>query len=136
MKRTIIGKSESNCKTCNKLFNYLPSRSPGTYCSIICRANYLKNVQSPLKFSRGEISDRGLLKKLVVQRDGYFCSVCNLVDWQGKPLTLQLDHTDGNAANNMPTNLRLICPNCHTQTPNYGGKNKGNGRKSRGLPLY
>lgn len=44
--------------------------------------------------------------------------------WNGAPLTLQLDHIDGNPTNNRLENLRVLCPNCHTQTPTYGSKKR------------
>ena len=49
----------------------------------------------------------------------------NKGEYNGQPLSLQLDHVDGNANNDMPSNLRLLCPNCHTQTENFGSKGKG-----------
>lgn len=55
----------------------------------------------------------------------YKCSICSIKDWANKKLTLQLDHIDGNNKNNSFNNLRLLCPNCHSQTPTYCiGKNK------------
>lgn len=57
----------------------------------------------------------------------YKCSNCNLLpEWQNKTLVLQLDHIDGNKNNNLLTNLRFLCPNCHSQTPTYGGKHNKN----------
>jgi hypothetical protein len=53
------------------------------------------------------------------------CGICGLgPQWNGKPLSLQLDHEDGDRTNNLIGNLRLVCPNCHSQTDTYGGKNK------------
>lgn len=43
--------------------------------------------------------------------------------WNGKPLRLQVDHLDGNPVNNLKENLRFLCPNCHTQTANFGALN-------------
>jgi len=67
--------------------------------------------------------------------DGVFenrCAICSLDPvWQGKPLTLVLDHVNGPDNWNLE-NLRLLCPNCHTQTPNYGGRAK---RLNRRVPV-
>ena len=53
----------------------------------------------------------------------YKCTICgNNGVWMDQPLTLQLDHIDGDSTNNELSNLRLLCPNCHTQTETYGSK--------------
>lgn len=53
----------------------------------------------------------------------YKCSVCGIkATWNNNPLTLQLDHIDGDCHNNTKGNLRWLCPNCHSQTSNYGNK--------------
>lgn len=51
----------------------------------------------------------------------YKCSECVVKDtYNNKPLKLQIDHIDGNWRNNLITNLRFLCPNCHSQTDTYG----------------
>jgi hypothetical protein len=45
--------------------------------------------------------------------------------WEGGPIPLELDHVDGDRRNNDPSNLRLLCPNCHALTPTYRGRNIG-----------
>lgn len=52
------------------------------------------------------------------------CEVCELSEWNGKPIPLELHHCDGNNKNNELSNLRLLCPNCHAQTETYRGKKK------------
>lgn len=55
----------------------------------------------------------------------YKCSVCgNEGTWLGCPLTLQLNHLDGDPSNHSLENLEFLCPNCHTQTANFSGRNK------------
>lgn len=52
----------------------------------------------------------------------YRCECCGLDEWNDMPLSLQLDHIDGCSTNHRLENLRLLCPNCHSQTPTYGSK--------------
>lgn len=53
------------------------------------------------------------------------CAACGIgPTWNSLPLTLQLDHINGNKHDNSLRNLRLLCPNCHTQTPTWGRKKR------------
>jgi endogenous inhibitor of DNA gyrase (YacG/DUF329 family) len=55
------------------------------------------------------------------------CEECGIASiWNGKELVLHLDHIDGNSYNNKRDNLRLLCPNCHSQTESYCGKKRKN----------
>ena len=53
------------------------------------------------------------------------CAECGVSEWRGAPLSLELDHVNGDHADNRLENLRLLCPNCHSQTPTYRGRNIG-----------
>lgn len=56
----------------------------------------------------------------------YKCAFCgNTGEWLGQKLTLQLDHINGKNNDYRIENLRFLCPNCHSITPTYAGKNKG-----------
>jgi 5-methylcytosine-specific restriction endonuclease McrA len=52
------------------------------------------------------------------------CEICGITEWNGNPISMQLDHIDGNSHNHKLENLRMTCPNCHSQTETYCGKNK------------
>lgn len=57
----------------------------------------------------------------------YKCAICGLTKWQDKEISLQLDHINGVNNDHRIENLRFLCPNCHSQTENYSGKNKNRG---------
>lgn len=75
-------------------------------------------------FVKGRKKSWRIREYLATER-GNRCEECGqLPMWNGKSLTLQVDHIDGDNMNQERTNLRLLCPNCHTQTPNFGAKNR------------
>src|SRR5690348_12885432 len=58
-----------------------------------------------------------LLRALLESGVPYECTLCGVDGtWQGLPLCLDIDHIDGDFLNNLPDNLRFLCPNCHRQT--------------------
>jgi Zn finger protein HypA/HybF involved in hydrogenase expression len=52
------------------------------------------------------------------------CEKCELTEWNGEPIPLELHHINGNHYDNRIDNLQLLCPNCHTQTTTFGNKNR------------
>jgi len=54
------------------------------------------------------------------------CDICKQQpEWNNLPLVLQLDHINGDRKDNRLESIRLLCPNCHSQTKNFSGKSKG-----------
>ena len=88
------------------------------------------------KFKQGKLVRRGRIYLVLVSLHGNKCALCPQIgEWNGKPLRLRVDHADGNATNNLPINLRLVCPNCDSQLSTYAGGNRGFGRQARGLRI-
>ncbi|TME94715.1 MAG: HNH endonuclease [Chloroflexi bacterium] len=59
-------------------------------------------------------NDRGVLAST--------CAFCGINKWRGESLSLELDHINGDALDYRFENLRLLCPNCHSQTETYSGR--------------
>ena len=76
-------------------------------------------------FARKTRRGRGHLKQRLLQaglKDGS-CERCGISEWLGQPLSVTLHHVNGDRLDNRVENLKLPCPNCHSQTDNYGGRN-------------
>jgi hypothetical protein len=70
---------------------------------------------------RGSRLRRALLDSGVPEQ----CAECGVVPiWNGKTLRLQVDHMNGDFTDNRKSNLRFMCPNCHSQTDNFSIYNK------------
>lgn len=68
---------------------------------------------------RGHVKQR--LLRLGLKEDR--CEVCGICQWRGAPLSLALHHVNGDGLDNRLENLQLLCPNCHSQTENFAGRN-------------
>lgn len=67
---------------------------------------------------------KGSIRRSLIARRGPICEGCGLMEWVGRPIMLEMDHIDGNKKNDVETNLRLLCPNCHSQTPTWRRRKK------------
>ncbi len=73
------------------------------------------------------------LKKRLIQAKilEYKCYECGLETWRDKPISLQLEHKNGDNTDHREENLTLLCPNCHSQTSTFAGKNNKREKKKR-----
>jgi len=90
------------------------------------------NKKGAIKFELCEILDgkhphfqtfklkNRLLKSGIIENR---CVICGITEWNDKAINMELDHIDGDRTNHRLDNLRMLCPNCHSQTDTYRAKN-------------
>ena len=113
-----------NCKpeTLNSYLNKMGISYQGNQGLKGVASNQYKTAE---EYAKGNnVSSHKLKEKMI--KDGlkkHQCELCLLEEWQGRAIPLELHHKDGNNTNNDLSNLCFLCPNCHSQTENYCGKN-------------
>ena len=124
------------CLNCSKECNFSHQKT-NKYCSITCQHEYQykkyitewkKGLQTGCK---GKLQTSNHIHRYILEKQNSKCDNCGISDWDNQPIKLELDHINGISTDNTEKNLRCLCPNCHSQTPTYKAKNKGNGRKNR-----
>jgi 5-methylcytosine-specific restriction endonuclease McrA len=75
----------------------------------------LQNSRSRYTVKR-RLLNAGILKNV--------CEECGLFEWRGRPISIQLDHRNGIRNDHRLENLRMLCPNCHSQTETYAARNR------------
>lgn len=117
------------CKLCEKA--YRPDQAKQKYCSYDCdvktrNQRLFENVEIGIASAR-------TCKRYLIEKYGNHCMDCgwNKINQYTGNCPIELEHIDGDSSNNRPTNLKLLCPSCHSLTPTYKALNKGNGRHDR-----
>ena len=109
---------KGTCQNCNTEFNYMASQKSGKFCSNKCQGEYTVKQ----RFTKGT-DFRNSMRTYLVENTEYKCSSCGITEHNNKPIKLQVDHIDGDRKNNEFSNLRFLCPNCHSQTKTWGSGN-------------
>jgi hypothetical protein len=79
------------------------------------------SVERVLAQSRSRLTiKRTLLKAGVLENR---CGECGISEWRGRPIAIQIDHRNGVRDDHRIENLRMLCPNCHSQTETFAAKN-------------
>ena len=107
--------AELNCST-EHFGKYINQKNP-----------YIRYELDEILVENSSYANISSLKKRLVNENRleYKCAICGLTNWLGKEISLQLDHINGINNDHRIENLRFLCPNCHSQTDTYAGKNMG-----------
>ncbi len=126
-----------SCLNCGTEHKWRGVNFANKYCDNKCQTEfqykqYITEWKQGLQDGmRGKLQTSDYIRRYILEKQDYKCADCGIDSWCGKPIKLELDHINGDSTNNKEENLRCLCPNCHSQTPTYKAKNKGNGRKHR-----
>jgi len=109
------------------------------FCSNKCQKEFefKNNIKKWLDGKTNPLNTNDLVKpfarKYLFEKFKNKCCLCGWgeINKTTGRIPLEVDHIDGNYKNNEISNLRLLCPNCHSLTSNYKSLNKGNGRNKR-----
>jgi len=74
--------------------------------------------------------NRWYIRKIIISKQiiPYQCNICQIHEWNSHEISLELDHINGINNDNRICNLRFLCPNCHSQTHTFRGRNINNGK--------
>lgn len=120
------------CKTCDKLI-----KGRGLeYCSSLCHKDsqyqkYIDDWKNNLVTGIKGNSTSSYIKKYMLIKTENKCQECgwNKLNIYTNKIPLELEHIDGDHSNNKESNLKILCPNCHSLTSTYKGANKNSSRK-------
>ena len=134
------------CRTCEKDF-VTTRRYDRKFCSVTCsnvsrrsvnwkqpvsRKDWIAEQNNKSRYTLVEADWNTIgwdtkRKRVIIDQDNK-CAECDLQDWRGHKLSLEVDHIDGDNKNDTRENLRALCPNCHSCTSTWRGRNVSKNR--------
>lgn len=137
-------RKQASCGICQIEFGYDDSQQSGKWCSNKCQQEaqyraYIERWKTGKEDGKSGIYDlSAYIRRYLFEKFDSKCCECG---WSKKNTTtgkipLHVEHINGDSQNNTESNLKLLCPNCHSLTPTFGVLNKGKGRYSRTKTMH
>jgi len=130
-RREYHNRKRNNCIECGHL-------TTNRFCNSKCQNKYnekliFQKIENGVENFGCQLTNSRYFKRYLIDKHGEKCMECG---WDKRnsitnKVPIELEHIDGNSENNLLTNLKLLCPNCHSLTPTFKGLNRGNGRHKR-----
>ena len=130
----------TNCQHCSTPLKPAATRKKvggKRYCDNACQQAF-QQAQRKAAFENNEyvgyhmgFGTGSWPRRLLIEKFGYRCNCCGISEWNGKPLTLEVNHKDGDASNNTFDNVEFLCLNCHSQTSTDRALNRNFSRTHR-----
>lgn len=120
------GGTQSNIKKRIEKFKINTDHFTGMGWNIGSISNMRKSAKDILILKNNDIRTKAPMLRRALLEIGhlYECSECFISEYNGKDITLHVDHIDGNYNDNRKENVRFLCPNCHSQTETFGNKKR------------
>jgi len=123
---------ERKCERCHTI-----TRNP-KFCSSNCfglhkRETWIKKWEMNSSFGTSKAGIKEFLRQYLLEEADWKCSDCgwNEINPSTGKVPLSVEHIDGDCQNNVRSNLKVLCPNCHSLTSTYGGLNNGKSTRYR-----
>ena len=128
-----ITPSGDNYKKLEKLLDEYQINIPDTFIINKVDKSHLSDEKI---FVKNSLYKRSIRDKLLSENlKEYRCEKCNRTKWEEQPIPLEVHHINGDHNDNRLENLQLLCPNCHSKTPNFRNRNGENTTKARRLEI-
>jgi hypothetical protein len=135
--------AEAICLNCSKTFKYNPSKSKGKYCCSQCAADGKKTEYINEWMLGKQSGGNGFylsnhVRKFLLEQTNHKCPNCGWgeVNPHTGKVPLEVDHIDDNPFNHSPSNLQVLCPNCHSLKTLPPNKSKGGRYKNGTHPKF
>lgn len=121
------------CEFCSKGFVKKSSlNSHVTHCPFnpkrVERENRWLKKREELMLLPFEMIPPSLIRERLLKEQQGCCNRCGLSEWLGQKITFELEHKNGDHYDNSRLNIELLCPNCHSMTDTWRGRNKNKGK--------